>query len=109
MASNFRGKVALITGASQGIGFAIAKALGAEGCQLVISGRKQSTLKQATKQLAQFRVPVLPVVCDVREERAVAALLAEVKNKLRRLDILINNAGVAHESSPVEKLPAAAW
>lgn len=88
---------------------AIAQALAAEGCQLVISGRKQTTLNQAAKRLAKFRVQVLPQVCDVRDEKAVAALMAAARKKFRRLDILINNAGVANESLPVAKLPLEAW
>jgi NAD(P)-dependent dehydrogenase (short-subunit alcohol dehydrogenase family) len=107
--NRFRGKVVLITGASQGIGLAIAHALAAEGCDVVITGRTASTLKKAATQLAQHKVQVLPVVCDVRDERAVEALMAAVKNKFRRLDILVNNAGVAHENLPVEKLPLSAW
>ncbi len=106
---HFRGKVALITGAGQGIGLAIARALAAEGCDLVIAGRKQSTLDRAAKQLAKFRVQVLPVVCDVRDEDAVAGMVAASRKKFRRLDILINNAGVANESLPVAKLPVEAW
>ena len=106
---HFRRKVALITGASQGIGLAIAHALAAEGCDVVITGRRASALKKAATQLAKYKVRVLPVVCDVRDERAVAALLAGVKKEFRRLDILVNNAGVAHGNLPVAKLPAALW
>jgi NAD(P)-dependent dehydrogenase (short-subunit alcohol dehydrogenase family) len=109
MASRLRGKVALITGASQGIGLATARALAVEGCHLIISGRRQSTLNQAAMQLAKFRVQVLPVACDVRDEDAVAALVAACRRKFRRLDILINNAGVANENFPVAKLPVEAW
>jgi NAD(P)-dependent dehydrogenase (short-subunit alcohol dehydrogenase family) len=109
MASRLRGKVALITGASQGIGLAIGRALAVEGCHLIISGRKQSTLNQAAMQLAKFRVQVLPVECDVRDEDAVAGMVAASRRKFRRLDILINNAGVANESFPVAKLPVEAW
>jgi NAD(P)-dependent dehydrogenase (short-subunit alcohol dehydrogenase family) len=106
---HFRGKVALITGAGQGIGLAIARALAAEGCDLVVAGRKQSTLDQAAKQLTKFSVQVLPVACDVRDEDAVAGMVAASRRKFRRLDILINNAGVANESFPVAKLPVEAW
>jgi NAD(P)-dependent dehydrogenase (short-subunit alcohol dehydrogenase family) len=106
---HFSGKVALITGASQGIGLAIARALAAEGCNLIISGRKQSTLNRAAKQLTKFRVQVLPVVCDVRHENAVTAMVSSAKRTFRRLDILINNAGMANESFPIAKLPVEAW
>ncbi len=102
-------KVALITGASRGIGLAIAHALAAERCNLVISARRLSTLDQAAKRLAKFRVRVLPVACDVREEEAVAAMMAAVKKDFRRLDILINNAGMANKSLTVEQLPVEAW
>jgi NAD(P)-dependent dehydrogenase (short-subunit alcohol dehydrogenase family) len=106
---HFSGKVALITGGGQGIGLAIARALAAEGCDLVVAGRKQSTLDQAAKQLAKFGVQVLPVACDVRDEDAVATMVAASRRKFRRLDILINNAGVANEGLPVAKLPVEAW
>lgn len=76
---------------------------------MVISGRTASTLKKAAKQLARYKVRVLPVVCDVRDERAVAGLMAAAKKRFRGLDILINNAGVAHKNLPVERLPLAAW
>lgn len=104
-----RGKIALITGGNQGIGLAIADALAAEGCELVISGRNASALKQAAKRLEKHRVKVLFVVCDVRDDSAVAALFAEVQTHFRRLDILINNAGVAHANLPVAELPPEDW
>ena len=72
---HLRGKVALITGGGQGIGLAIAHAVAAEGCAVVIAGRTASSLKKAATQLMRYRIGVLPVVCDVRDERAVAALM----------------------------------
>ena len=104
-----RGKLALITGASRGIGLAIAHALAGEGCDLVISGRNPSSLNQAAKQLAKHEISVRPVVCDVRDADAVEALLAAIEGRFRRLDILINNAGIAHSNLPVAKLPVEEW
>jgi len=104
-----RGKVALITGGNQGIGLAIAHALAEEGCDLVITGRNSSTLKQAAKTLVKHGVHILPVVCDVRDESAVEALLAAVKERFHRLNILVNNAGVAHGNFQVAELPVEAW
>lgn len=104
-----REKVALITGASQGIGLAIAHFLAQEGCDLVITGRKESTLNKAAKELAKLRVRVLPVVCDVRDERQVAELFAAVKKRFGRLDILVNNAGVAHSNLPVARISLTEW
>jgi len=109
VAQPLRGKIVVITGASRGIGLAIATALAAEKCALVITGRNEAALKRAAGALAKFGSSVLPVVCDVSDPQAVAALFATVKRRFRRLDILVNNAGVAHAGLPVGKLPLAAW
>jgi NAD(P)-dependent dehydrogenase (short-subunit alcohol dehydrogenase family) len=103
------GKVALITGGNQGIGLAIAAALATEGCNLVISGRNESTLKQAAKTLARHDVQTMTVACDVRSESSVASLVAGAKKWFRRVDILINNAGVAHANFPIAELPLKDW
>jgi NAD(P)-dependent dehydrogenase (short-subunit alcohol dehydrogenase family) len=103
------GKVALVTGASQGLGFAIANALAAEGCNLTICSRKEATLNRAAKKLAQNKVRVLSVVCDVRNPEAVQALFVELKRRFRRLDILINNAGISHANFSVARFPADKW
>lgn len=104
-----RGKLALITGASQGIGLAIARALAAEGCNLVITSRHQTALNRTAKQLAKTGVSVLPMACDVRHADAVEAMFAVVRDRFHRLDILINNAGIAHSNQPVAKLPLEEW
>jgi NAD(P)-dependent dehydrogenase (short-subunit alcohol dehydrogenase family) len=106
---HLRGKVALITGAGQGIGLAIARALANEGCSLVLAGRNQASLNKAAKKLARPNISVSSVVCDVRDPLAVKQLLAAVKSRFRRLDILINNAGVAHPNLSVAKLPVESW
>jgi len=104
-----RGKVALVTGASRGIGLAIAAGLAAAGCAVVITARNQAALRTAVARLAGHGTPILPVVCDVRDPRAVAALLAAVKRRFRRLDVLVNNAGIGHSGLPVAKLPPEVW
>jgi len=104
--STFRRKVVLVTGGSRGIGLAIARALADQGCSLVISGRDQSALKKAAKKIGSKAVPVL---CDVRDEKAVESLAATIKDRFGKLDILINNAGVAHAHLDIEKLPLESW
>ena len=104
-----KGKVALITGGNRGIGLAIAKALAAEGCKLIITGRDQSALNKATKALSRFKVEVLSVVCDVRDAVDVGALFATVEGHFHRLDILINNAGISQPGLSVQKLPLQTW
>ena len=107
--SQLRGKVALITGANRGIGLAIARALASEGCNLAITARDELTLKKTGRELARLKVRVLSLVCDVRDPVAVKALLAAVEQQFHRLDILINNAGIAHPSRNVDKLPFESW
>jgi NAD(P)-dependent dehydrogenase (short-subunit alcohol dehydrogenase family) len=104
-----RGRVALITGGGQGLGFAIANALAAEGCALVICGRNQKTLDLAAKKLARHKVRILALACDVGDPRAVRTLLGETKRRFRRLDILINNAGISHANFSVPELPVEKW
>lgn len=99
-------KVALITGGDRGIGLAIAQALAAEGFDLVITSRNQASLNKAAKKLGGITVPI---ACDVRDAGSVDKLLATVKKRFRNIDILINNAGVAHRDWRVWELPVATW
>jgi len=85
--TRLRGNIALITGGNRGIGLAIAHALAAEGCDLLITGRDQSSLKKAGRELARSGIRVLAETCDVRDPGSVDALFAAVKNKFRRIDI----------------------
>jgi NAD(P)-dependent dehydrogenase (short-subunit alcohol dehydrogenase family) len=105
----FSGIVALITGGNQGIGLAMARVLADEGCDLVITGRSRSTLKKAERELERRNIRVLPEVCDVRDERAVKALFDKVRKEFHRVDILINNAGIAHPNLDVASLPYRTW
>ncbi|HLB87623.1 MAG TPA: SDR family oxidoreductase [Terriglobales bacterium] len=109
MKARLHRKIALITGANQGIGLAIARALAAEGCNLVITGRNPATLKKASRELARRKIRVLPVICDVRDPLAVEALFAKVEPRFHRVDILINNAGTAHPNLKVAQLPFESW
>jgi NAD(P)-dependent dehydrogenase (short-subunit alcohol dehydrogenase family) len=105
----FSGHVALITGASRGIGLALAKALAAEGCTLVLTGRNKRSLDEAGREVTRLGARVLLQPCDVRDPNSVAELAATIRKTFRRLDILINNAGIAHASRPVDKLSIRDW
>jgi 3-oxoacyl-[acyl-carrier protein] reductase len=88
-----RGKSALINGASQGIGFAIASALAAEGAEILISARKEEALKNAAEQLsAESGQKVQTVVGDIRMLEGCSNILAAVSER-GGVDILINNDG----------------
>jgi NAD(P)-dependent dehydrogenase (short-subunit alcohol dehydrogenase family) len=107
--SELRGQVALITGASRGIGLAIAQALAAEGCSLILTARDESSLRRAGRQVASARIRVLAHPCDVRDPHSVDALFRSARQQFKRLDILINNAGIAHPNLTIEKLPFPVW
>ena len=106
---NLRGKVALITGASQGIGLAIARALAAERCNLVITSRNKTTLAKACRELKAKNAHVLSCLCDVRDPVSVRDLMAAVQGRFHNIDILINNAGIAHSNLSAAELSLESW
>jgi NAD(P)-dependent dehydrogenase (short-subunit alcohol dehydrogenase family) len=107
--SRLRGQIALITGASRGIGLAIARALSAEGCDLILTSRDETALRTAGRELRRRGNRVLTYPCDVRDPYSVDALFRVVRHEVRRIDILINNAGIAQTNLTVDKLPYPVW
>lgn len=90
------GKVAIITGGSDGIGRAAAERLSAEGAFVAIVSRTQSALDVTAKEIwAQTGNEVMGIAADVRSEEAVKAMVAKVASKWGGIDILINNAGTS--------------
>ncbi len=104
-----KGKVAMVTGATRGIGLAVARALAQERCDLILTGRNEAALKRVGVEFRRARIHVLLHPCDVRDPHSVDDLFRSVRSEFRRLDILINNAGIAHPNLPVEKLPFPVW
>jgi 3-oxoacyl-[acyl-carrier protein] reductase len=104
-----RGQTALITGASRGIGLAIARELAGEGCNLILTSRDEKAIKKIGRELARKGVRVLTHTGDVRDPYSVDDLFRSVRREFRRIDILINNAGIAHANLTVEKLPFPVW
>lgn len=108
MSSFFENKVVWITGASSGLGEALAKEFAAEKAKLVLSARRESELQRVKKECAKF-IPdenILTLPLDVAELSNVKAEVQKVIQKFGRIDILINNAGVAQRSfagdTPIE-------
>jgi len=89
-------KVALVTGAGRGIGLGIAKALAAEGCDIVIRDiHEEAVVQEAIDALKEQGAEVLYCRADVSDAAARAEMLGAIKAKFGRLDVLVNNAGVA--------------
>jgi 3-oxoacyl-[acyl-carrier protein] reductase len=92
---SLEGRTALVTGATGGIGAAIARALDAAGARLAISGTRRERLDEVAGALGAGAVP-LP--CDLSDRDAVEALVPAAEEALGRLDILVNNAGITRDS-----------
>lgn len=104
--SELKGMIALVTGASRGLGRAIAAGLAREGCKVLMTGRDEDALAAASSELGGS---VFARHCDVRSPESVDALATAIRKQFGRLDILVNNAGIAHGGAPVDKLPIEAW
>jgi len=97
-----KGKVALITGGSRGIGRACALALAEEGCQIAICARGKEALEEAAKEISAKGVKVLAMEADVTKAESTAALVAKAAEEFGRIDILVNNAGTGRLSDLME-------
>jgi 3-oxoacyl-[acyl-carrier protein] reductase len=88
-----KGKVALVTAASRGLGFASANALAGEGARVVICGRGEASVRAAEEKLRRAGADVIGVVADVTDPAAPARLVAETVERFGALDVLVANAG----------------
>ena len=91
---SLEGEVAVITGASRGLGLAIARELAAEGCRLILCARDEEELRRAAEEVAHLGADVVPVVCDVSAREEVDRLIETATSYFGRIDILVNNAGI---------------
>jgi len=98
MSRAFEGQVALITGASQGIGEAIAERLAADGCNLVLASRRKEACEAVAGRLAEHGIETLAVAMDVGELDSVAAAVEETLERFGQLDALVNNAGITRDN-----------
>jgi 3-oxoacyl-[acyl-carrier protein] reductase len=92
------GKVCLITGAAQGIGLATALKFAREGATVVICDVKQAGVDAAVAQCEALGAPALGFVMDVTQREMVDAVVAQVKTRLERIDVLVNNAGITQDA-----------
>jgi NAD(P)-dependent dehydrogenase (short-subunit alcohol dehydrogenase family) len=97
-------KVAVVTGGGSGIGEAVARLFAAEGCRVVVAGRRPAPIERVASDIAG-----LAVAADVSREDDVAALIAACGDAFGRLDVLVNNAGVVPPRADVEDQDMAHW
>ena len=102
MAGKLDGKVALVTGASAGIGAAAARALAAEGAKIVLTARRRERLESLAEEIRALGSDAAIVVGDAREEDTAKEAVAAASETFGRLDILINNAGVGNYKNIVD-------
>lgn len=88
------GKTAVVTGASRGIGLAIASKLGRLGASVAICSRKSEDLERAASGLRQQGITTLPIVADVTQASDLENLIEQTRNQLGEIEILVNNAGI---------------
>ena len=93
---DLQGKMAVVTGAGSGIGAAIARVFAARGAQVAVVDRDEAAARDVAAAIGRDRGAATPYACDVSQPDAVAALFAAIAAAHPRLDVLVNNAGIAH-------------
>ena len=101
---NLKGRNAVVTGGGRGIGAAVARALSRAGARVAVTARTRSEIAKVASGLSG----AVAIPCDVSKESSVKRMAAEAKRRLGRIDLLVNNAGIA-VSSPVLSLTLADW
>lgn len=93
------GQVALVTGSSRGIGYAVAAALGSRGATVLLNGRTRSTLEEAAQRLTEKGIRAQPLVFDIEDIDATLRAVDEAENAVGGIDILFANAAIQHRES----------
>lgn len=104
-----QGKVAIITGASSGIGYAAARLLAREGARLVVTGRQQAALDQLLADIRHADGHAVALAGDIRDEAHACKLVETAIEHFGGLDIAFNNAGITGKANPLPALSLADW
>jgi len=105
---DLKGKTALVTGGSRGLGLQMAHALGEAGARIMLSSRKAADLEQAAAQLQAAGIDTRWIAADCGREEEIRRLADETLERMGQVDILVNNAGAAW-GAPAEEHPVEAW
>ena len=100
---SLEGKVALVTGAAYGIGLAIAQAFAEAGAKIVFNCSRQETVDRGLKAYKELGIDAKGYLCDVTDEEAVKAMVADIEATVGTIDILVNNAGII-KRIPMEQM-----
>ncbi|NRP87612.1 Glucose 1-dehydrogenase 4 [Ensifer adhaerens] len=110
VSSSTHNGIALVTGGGTGLGRAMAKALGAAGYKVVISGRRTDVLEKSAKELTEETgAEFFAVAADVSDPVSVRGLFDAISSRYGRLDLLVNNAGMGLPAVPMEELTFEQW
>lgn len=99
---NLKGNVAVITGASSGLGRQMAKAFAKQGADLVILARRLEKLEELKKELESESIKILPIKCDVTSTKDINNAVTVIENEFDKVDILINCAGSSKDKGALE-------
>ena len=106
---SLKGKVGIVTGSNRGIGKGIVRGLASVGCGIAIAARNQKRTEQAAREIREeFKVEVLPIHADLRQEDQIQSMVEKVLDHFGRIDILVNNSGINIRKLPQET-SAAEW
>jgi NAD(P)-dependent dehydrogenase (short-subunit alcohol dehydrogenase family) len=103
------GKVALITGASRGLGRAFAEAMAQFGADVACVGRDEVKLAETVKIISKYKHRTIAIKADVTQEDQVKNMVAEAVKKLGKIDIFFNNAGIARPPTRIHETPTEDW
>ena len=103
------GKVALITGASQGLGKALALAFAQEGARVVINSRSEESLRPVAEEAVSSGAEVLAIAADVSQSADVERLVGAAVERFGHVDVLVNNAGLLGPRVAIERYPEDEW
>jgi NAD(P)-dependent dehydrogenase (short-subunit alcohol dehydrogenase family) len=106
---NLENKVAIVTGASRGIGLAIAEAFAEAGARVVMCSRKANDIEAAAESLTQKGLNVVGLACHAGKPEEVKNLVAETIKRFSKVDVLVNNAGTNPYFGPLLQTEDAAW
>ncbi len=107
--AGLEGKVALVTGASQGLGRALALAYAREGAKLVINARGEGSIRPVAEEVEALGAEVLAIPADVADSESVDRLVSQAAERFGGIDVLVNNAGILGPRVKIEEFPEDEW